>query len=183
MSLANLFNNYFRSAKSQQFDNLLAEHFDEISRLTYRLTDQPSDAEDLLQEFLIVMVKKQDDFLQAQNPKSYLLRSLNNLYIDRWRSVKNSPLRYADSEDALRDYHAEQPSTEDELHHQQIQQRIEQLLPLLPPERRTVLVMHDMLGYSLPEISQELNINLGTLKSRLHRARQTLRNELNMLHW
>lgn len=179
MSLIHAVKSYFAKTEDE-FESILAQHFDELVKLSYRLTDQASDAEDLLQEFMLQMVQKKPQLTNTSNPKGFLLKSLQNLYIDRWRSHKNSPLRFAESDDTLNHYEAEQLLVDDEVHQQQLQDRIESILPLLPPERRMVLVMHDMMGYSLPELATEMNVPQGTLKSRLHRARATVRQELNL---
>lgn len=179
MSLIHAVKSYFLKAEDG-FEQVLGAHFDELVKLSYRLTDQASDAEDLMQEFMLQMVQKRPELTHTTNPKGFLLKSLQNLYIDRWRSQKNSPLRFAEADETLTDYEAEQLLIDDEVHQQQLQERVEAILPLLPPERRMVLVMHDMMGYSLPEISKDMNIAQGTLKSRLHRARTTIRQELNL---
>jgi len=179
MSLIHAVKSYFLK-QDDGFEKLIGAHFDDLLRLSYRMTDQASDAEDLVQDFLLHMLQKKPALLNASNPKGFLLTSLQNLYIDRWRCQKNSPLRFAESDDMLADYETEQLLLDDDVHQQQLQERILSILPLLPPERRMVLVMHDMMGYTIPEISKDMNIAQGTLKSRLHRARATIRHELNL---
>lgn len=180
MSLIHAIKSYFLQ-DDDGFETIIGQHFDEIVQLCYRLTDQASDAEDLLQEFMLHLVQKRPELTHTTNPKGFLLKSLQNLYIDRWRSHKHSPLRYAETEEVLAFHETEQLLSEEGLYQAQLIEKIEAILPLLPPERRMVLVMHDMMGYSLPEIAKEMNIAQGTLKSRLHRARSTIRQELNLI--
>ena len=156
------------------------DHFNLLYSIARRLTDSDEDAEDLLQNLALLLHQKQRLFYQAENPKAYMIKSLNNLYINQWRSIKNQPHYRAEELSADKDISSMADSVENQTHVQQMSNRIESALQAIPKDQRTVLVMHDVEGYSLPEIASMLDIPIGTLKSRLHRARNKIREQLGV---
>ncbi|MBT5231604.1 MAG: RNA polymerase sigma factor, partial [Methylococcales bacterium] len=107
--------------------------------------------------------------------QTWLLRSLYYLFVDTWRKSKRTPVDQSDWLD-------EQTHT-DILNHDPLEKasshesldRLQQALEELTREYRVVIVLHDMEGHTLTHISREIDVPLGTLKSRLHRARKQLR--------
>ena len=165
-------------ANKQTFEKLVRPHFDRLYRLAFRLTGRKAEAEDLFQELLIKAFGKLDDLVHIDEPASWLSRVMYNLFIDEQRRFARSRLHtvgegfltgdglegFAGSEDPVRD-----------------QQRLEKLqrldlaLAKLSDEHRMVVLLHDTEGYKLEEIQSLTGIPLGTVKSRLHRARARLR--------
>ena len=155
-------------ANKQTFEKLVRPHFDRLYRLAFRLTGRKAEAEDLFQELLIKAFGKLDDLVHIDEPGSWLSRVMYNLFIDEQRRFARSRLHtvgegfltgdglegFAGSEDPVRD-----------------QQRLEKL----SDEHRMVVLLHDTEGYKLEEIQSLTGIPLGTVKSRLHRARARLR--------
>ncbi len=161
------------------FGRLLGEHIEHLYAIAYRLTGQAANAEDLLQELVIRLYQQRDNITQLANPRAYLVRSLHNLYVDAWRSTKNSPLSNAEDIDGVSPLVKEQSNPEQIANNERLAERVHIALQKLPPERRIMVVLHDIHGYSMPELASILNLPLGTVKSRLHRARAALRLELN----
>ncbi|MGI9284984.1 MAG: RNA polymerase sigma factor [Pseudomonadales bacterium] len=170
---------FFKRGSKDSFGRLLDEHIEHLYAIAYRLTGQPANAEDLLQELVIRLFEQSDNISGLANPRAYLVRSLHNLYVDSWRSTKNSPLTNAEDIESLDVLTEEQSSPDQIVNNERLAERLHVALQKLPPERRIMVVLHDIHGYSMPELATMLNLPLGTIKSRLHRARAALRLELN----
>ncbi len=170
---------FFKRGNKDNFGRLLGEHIEHLYAIAYRLTGQAANAEDLLQDLVIRLYEQRDNINQLANPRAYLVRSLHNLYIDSWRSTKNSPLTNAEDIESASAMLDEQSTPEQSANNERLAERVHIALQKLPPERRIMVVLHDMHGYSMPELATMLNLPLGTVKSRLHRARAALRLELN----
>ena len=171
---------FWRKNQESEIQKQFQTHFNLLYSIARRLTDNDDDAEDLLQNLALLLHQKQRLFHEAQNPKAYMIKSLNNLFINQWRSIKNQPHFRADELNADSDLTSADESIEQQIHHLQMSEHIENTLSAIPKEHRTVIVMHDIEGYSLPELSTMLDLPLGTLKSRLHRARNNVRAQLGM---
>lgn len=176
--------NYFSRHKAQRFEKQIQPHLDNLHRYATRLTGQPDDAEDLVQELLVSLYRKDINLDHLENASTWLLKSLYNQFIDFTRKQKRNPgLPNTESPDLLL---ANLPDEGDGSQAEQLaertalQRQIQAALTTLNPEQRTLLVLHDMEGFSLSELVPILEVPLGTLKSRLHRARQGLREQIFM---
>jgi RNA polymerase sigma-70 factor (ECF subfamily) len=167
-------------AAAAEFDRLLREHIPALFRSAYRWTGTTDRAEDLVQELLVRLYPKLEELRALDRVRPWALRVMYRIFVDQLRRERSSPVQYgAEDEmageaedDSLLD-HAAGP---DELLEQELTQaRIVAAWDELGEEHRVVLSMHDIEDYSLPELSQIIDVPLGTLKSRLHRARARLR--------
>jgi RNA polymerase sigma-70 factor (ECF subfamily) len=160
------------------FEKLVRPHFDRLHRLAWRLAGQKAEAEDLFQELLIKAYGKLDDMVKLDEPGSWLCRVMYNLYIDDRRRFARRRMHVVEEGDLSGDGLAELPGTQNPA---QDHERLEQLLKLdaalsrLSDEHRVVVLLHDTEGYKLTEIHELTGIPVGTVKSRLHRARAQLR--------
>ncbi len=160
------------------FEKLVRPHFDRLYRLAWRLAGQKAEAEDLFQELLIKAYGKLDDMVKIDEPGSWLCRVMYNLYIDDRRRFARRRMHVVEEGDLSGDGLAELPGTQNPA---QDHERLEQLLKLdaalsrLSDEHRAVVLLHDTEGYKLSEIHELTGIPVGTVKSRLHRARAQLR--------
>lgn len=167
------------------FEDLLRPQAEYLYRLAWRFTGNVADAEDLVQDVLLKLFPRTKEMLEIEHLRPWLAKVLYRQYIDAVRRQARSPVAgfAADSDGegdpfdslpALRDgpeEHAERSGWRD---------RILAALEQLSPEQRAVVAMHDVEGYKLEELETILETPLGTLKSRLHRARQQLRALLPM---
>jgi RNA polymerase sigma factor (sigma-70 family) len=166
-------------SRAAQFDALLREHVPALYRSAYRWTGAVDRAEDLVQELLVRLYPRLDELLRLERIRPWALRVMYRLFIDQLRRDRNSPVVFGEEDKATDDEDADpiDPSpgpfelTEQEL----TQGRILDAWAVLGEEHRVVLSMHDIEDFSLPEVAQILEIPIGTLKSRLHRARARLR--------
>ncbi len=162
----------------QGFEALVRPHLDRLYRLAYRFTGSADDAEDLVQALLVKLVPQEKRLAEVEQLGPWLARSLYYLYIDLTRHRSNSPLDHSDGEGeaALHELTADEAYQPEEVVEQLLtRQRIAEALERLPDEQRAIIAWHDIEGYTLEELAEQHGIPIGTLKSRLHRARARLR--------
>ena len=176
------FLNRWRSNRPKaSFETLLAPHVDHLYRLAYRFTGSAHSAEDLVQDVLVKLLRMQGEIARLDKPRPWLARVLYHEYVDRWRRERLAPVNLStlDSGEAEFGEHEPDPNPEADPEQQAIGMQLrEQLLAAiaqLNDDQRTVILFHDVEGYTLEELSVVLSQPLGTLKSRVHRARARLR--------
>jgi RNA polymerase sigma factor (sigma-70 family) len=176
----------FPSTQSLPFDELMRPHLDHLYRLAYRSTRSVTDAEDLIQDLLIKLYPRADELRCIEKLQPWLARVLYRMFIDNIRRQSRSPIELASE---LNDPHVneidfeyidsyngnpeDRTSRNKELH--LLAKKIDQL----SEEHRIVIMLHEVEGYTLDEMHGILDCPVGTLKSRLHRARIRLRTLLN----
>lgn len=165
-----------------EFDRLLRNHIPALYRSAYRWTGTVDRAEDLVQELLLRLYPRIAELRQLERLRPWALRVMYRIFVDQVRRERNSPVQFrldslqdADSEDED-DVFADAAAAPPELVDQQLtQERILGAWAQLGEEHRVVLSMHDIEDYTLPELAEILDLPIGTLKSRLHRARAKMR--------
>lgn len=160
------------------FEKLVRPHFDRLYRLAWRLTGQKAEAEDLFQELLIKAYGKLDDLVKIDEPGSWLSRVMYNLFIDERRRFARRRMHTVEEGEMAGDGIAGLPGPGDPAFDQERYERITKLdsaLSQLSDEHRLIVLLHDTEGYKLVEIQDLIGIPVGTVKSRLHRARARLR--------
>ena len=158
---------------------------DYLYRLAWRFTGSVADAEDLVQDVLVKLFPRTQELLEIERLRPWLARVLYRQYVDSFRRQARSPIvalvTGAEGEDdPLDTLPAGIEGPEEHAERSGLRRRILAALERLNPEQRAVVAMHDVEGYSLEELETILETPLGTLKSRLHRARQRLRALLPM---
>ena len=162
-------------AMMPSWDELVREHADRVYRLAYRLTGDPQDAEDLTQETFIRVFRS----LQSYQPgtfEGWLHRITTNLFLDMVRR-RNRIRMEALPEDYDR-VPSEGPDPEQAYHESRLDPDLQSALDALAPEFRAAVVLCDIEGLSYEEIGATLGVKLGTVRSRIHRGRQALREHL-----
>ena len=184
----------FRSQPSpkDRFQALLRPHIDVMYRMAYRWTLSQPDAEDLVQDVLVRLATQVTEMERVESLKPWLLRVLYHRYVDLYRRHKHSPVISAGEvqSDAAGDSEHSDPADSnvltnyadprDEYAQLELRQRLERALLSLDAEQRDVVLLHDMEGHSAQEVAEILQIQLGTVKSRLHRAREKLKQRLDL---
>ncbi len=161
----------FRRRDADDFEQRIGPHVDGLYRLAFRFTGNRHDAEDLVQELLTRLYDRRRQLREISDLRPWLARSLYNLYIDTLRSHNRTPFSQLDDDENRLDRLPDQnPSTYDDA-----DRVLMQALERLSETHRSLILFHDVEGYTLPELSQILAQPVGTLKSRLHRARARLR--------
>lgn len=161
------------------FDSLVRPHLDRLYRLAYRFTQSREDAEDLVQSLLIKLLPQAERLALLDLPGPWMARALYNLYIDQTRQRRRqeaaigSPLTEDGVLEAIADEFSDSP--EQAVERSQREQRLALALATLSDDHRALIAWHDMEGYTLDELAEQLSVPIGTLKSRLHRGRANLR--------
>lgn len=160
------------------FNSLVLQYQDRVYSATYRIMHDPASAEDLTQEAFVTAFRKLDQF-QGGNFAAWVTRIAINLCYDELRRRKRRPadsLQAAEiDEEADSRLISPSPSPESAAQNAELASAITHCFEALPDDYRLVTVMADLEDYSYDEIAQLTHISLGTVKSRISRARQRLR--------
>ena len=178
--MANILDFFSKQQSPDEFETLLKPHVGHLYRVAYRLTNQVEAAEDLLQDVMLHFYPKCEELKQIENLKPWLTRSLYNRFIDNLRKNKRNPITDAVDDSVLSVIvdHAVEPERETEQDLMQVS--LNKALYALNEDQRHVVMLHDMEGYTLTELSDIMGTPVGTLKSRLHRARGSIKQSLSM---
>jgi len=180
-TIINLFRG--RGSGKDLFHALLRPHIEVMYRMAYRWTQSQADAEDLVQDILVRLALRVDEMQQVDILRPWLIKILYRRYVDLYRRQKNSPVEF--EHDDWQPDEAEVGSrieraadSRDDIRQLDMQRTLLVAMGELEQNQRDVILLHDMEGYTALEVADILDINVGTVKSRLHRARQKLKNFL-----
>lgn len=148
-----------------------------------RMTGNPDDARDLLQETFLKAYRFWDKFEQGTNLRAWLFRIMKNTYINLYRKESKEPgkVDYDQIEDyynIIRDESSDPNDLQEKLFGQLLDDDVSKALESLPEEFRTVVILCDIEGLAYEEIADFLQIPVGTVRSRLHRGRKLLYTKL-----
>jgi RNA polymerase sigma-70 factor (ECF subfamily) len=174
-------------ADQELFAEQAMEFMPALYSAALRMTRNPSDAEDLVQETYLKAFRSFGGFEQGTNLRAWLYRILTNTFINSYRSKKRRP---AETElDEGEDLHLYRRlggleavlasrSAEDELMDWFTDVEVKNALEALPENFRIPVLLADVEGFSYKEIAEMLDIPIGTVMSRLHRGRKSLQKQL-----
>lgn len=151
------------------FEVLYFRHRDWVAGLAYRFTGDSDAARDVMQETFLYFLKKFPGFRLTANFKTFLYPAVRNLSI----AARRKNARYQGTADAAEEL--EQAAAPEAVAAEGGD--LQFVLAALPEEQREVLLLRFVDGLSLAEIGEAMDIPLGTVKSRLHNALQTLRED------
>ena len=157
------------------WDELVREHADRVYRLAYRLSGNQHDAEDLTQETFIRVFRSVQNY-QPGTFEGWLHRITTNLFLDMVR--RRARIRMESLPEDYDRVPADEPNPEQIYHDARLGPDLQAALDSLPPEFRAAVVLCDIEGLSYEEIGATLGVKLGTVRSRIHRGRQALRDYL-----
>lgn len=157
------------------WDELVREHADRVYRLAYRLAGNPQDAEDLTQETFIRVFRSLSNY-QPGTFEGWLHRITTNLFLDMVR--RRGRIRMEALPEDYERVPATGPTPEQVYHEARLDPTLQSALDALAPEFRAAVVLCDIEGLSYEEIAATLGAKLGTVRSRIHRGRQALREHL-----
>ncbi|AMO91082.1 RNA polymerase sigma factor, sigma-70 family protein [Corynebacterium simulans] len=175
------------SAKDSQrlFEEQALPLLDQLYGGAMRLTRNPQDAEDLIQETYLKAYKNFGSFKQGTNLKAWLYRIMTNTYINSYRKAKRRPAE--SSADDLSDFQLYTTAGHDSTGLESAEVEALKLMPDsaiseamndLPEDYRMVVYYADVVGLAYKEIAEIMDTPLGTVMSRLHRGRKLLRGAL-----
>jgi len=152
--------------KDSEFEAVFEQHKDAVYRFAWRMLNSASAAEDVAQDVFVSLLRLPDRFDPSRGPlRPFLLGITRNLVLKRWRDEH----RWEPIEDEA---FVAQPVEVDRSETAQI---VGEAVRSLPPLQREVLILAEYEELSLEEIATAVESEVGTVKSRLHRARQNLK--------
>ena len=168
---------------ARTFDSVVQQHKNRIFTYVCRLTDDSPDAEDITQEVFIRAYQSLAAFRDEAAVDTWLYRIATNLVIDRFRRQKRAPQLVStapDEDDPLLDVPAHARAADPHANVQlgELQREVQRAIQALPPKLRTAVVLHDLEGLPYEDVSTVMSIPIGTVKSRLFKARSLLRMKL-----
>ena len=158
---------------TDQFDRLVAPHLATLFRVAWRLTRNTPDAQDLVQDTCITACEHPADLDAARQPLHWLLRVLNNRFIDGARRRKRSPLVAMEGPSGVVRMASAEPTPEESLQQADGERELQVAFLKLDQIQRTLLTLRAE-GYDLAEIERITGIGREVLRARLHRARKSL---------
>ena len=174
-------------ADQAKFSDLAMEYMPSLYTAALRMTRNPADAEDLVQETYLKAYRAFNSFTEGTNLKAWLYRILTNTYIYTSRAKKRRP-EESDIDDLENFYlyrrlgglegAAAGRSAEDEVLDHFTESEVKEAIEALPEQFRMAVLLGDVEGFSYKEIAQILDVPIGTVMSRLHRGRRALQKRL-----
>lgn len=174
---------YSEKVKAEIFDNEFMPHVDSMYNFAYRLTFEEDDAKDLVQDTYLKAFRFINSFERGTNAKAWLFRILKNSFINEYRKKSKQPSKvdYNEVEQYYNSDDVDENITTDlrvETVQHLIGDEISGALNAIPVDFRTVIILSDLEGFTYEEMSKILDIPIGTVRSRLHRARHMLKEKL-----
>jgi RNA polymerase sigma factor (sigma-70 family) len=175
---------YSEDEKQSIFNQEFMPHINSMYNFAYRLTLDPDDAKDLLQDTYLKAFRFLDSFQQGTNAKAWLFRILKNSFINDYRKKSKEPSK-VDYQEVETFYNSEDvdrqitPDLRVEALQDMIGDEISTALNSLDVDFRTVIILCDLEGFKYEEMAKILDIPIGTVRSRLHRARNLLKEKLS----
>lgn len=175
-----------RNKKRRDFEQIALPHMSSLYGAAYRLTRNPRDAEDLVQDAMVRAYRFWDSFDKESNCRAWLFKILTNTFINNYQRAKRSRevLHLAQGEQAATDgvlVHEGARAQQDPrslLMEQTMSEDVTSALDALPSDFRIAVVLCDVEGFSYKEIAEIMDCPVGTVMSRLHRGRRMLRDSL-----
>ncbi|MGK7370745.1 MAG: sigma-70 family RNA polymerase sigma factor [Candidatus Halalkalibacterium sp. M3_1C_030] len=169
--------------KQDSFKEEVVPHLDALYNFALQLTSDPNDAKDLVQETIVKAYRFFHTYEKGTKAKSWLFRILNNSYINIYRKESARP-GFVDYNEVssflemIRDQRIETTDLEELIYRNLLNDDICKALEDLNEKYRSVVILCDLEGFTYEEISNMLDLPIGTVRSRLHRARLLLKKQL-----
>src|SRR5690348_8099872 len=172
-------------ARSDGFLDECMSHMDAMYGVACRLTRNPTEAEDLVQDALVKAMRARDQFQPGTNLKAWLFRILTNTFINKYRrgGLERSVLEGPDADPLVDGWVS--ASTMRQLRDPEqaalmpiVEGEVQRALDALPTEFKIAVILCDVEEFSYEEIAQIMGCPIGTVMSRLHRGRKLLQRSL-----
>ncbi len=168
----------------QRFEREAMVHVDALMRTARRMTKNESDAEDLVQEAMLKAYRFFEKFEEGTNCKAWLFKIMTNIFINNYRSKAKAPqsLAFDDIDDSFlfgqlaKTKNVADP--EKEFFARIFDDDVKLAINELPEDFRIVVVLSFLEGFAYQEIADITGLQIGTVKSRLHRGRKLLQKTL-----
>jgi RNA polymerase sigma-70 factor (ECF subfamily) len=172
-------------ADRSQFSDAAMRYAPQLYSAALRMTRNPADAEDLVQDTYLRAYRSFHTFEEGTNLRAWLFRILTNSFINSYRARQRRPTEtdIDDVEDLylyrrVRDIDPSTRSAEDTMFDLFTDDEVKRALESLPENFRLPVLLADVEGFAYKEIADMLDIPIGTVMSRLHRGRKAMQKEL-----
>jgi RNA polymerase sigma-70 factor, ECF subfamily len=170
----------------QRFQNDALPLLDSLYGGALRMTRNPADAEDLIQETMLRAYRSFDRFEAGTNLKAWLFRIMTNAYINTYRKKQREPQKISQDEvedfdlyQELKDHDPQFSATPETIVLDGlVDSDITDAIDDLPEQFRLAVVLSDIEGFSYAEMAEIMDVPMGTVMSRLHRGRKALQKRL-----
>jgi len=169
--------------KNKAFEREAVPHMNILYNYALRMTSDPDDAADLVQETFLKAFRFWDKYQQGTNIRAWLFRIMKNSYINKYRKETKEPetVDYNDIQNfynSIRAHSADPNDLQAKIFGGLLEDDVMRALQSLPEDFRTVVILSDIEGLSYEEIAEFVDCPIGTVRSRLHRGRKILRTML-----
>lgn len=167
----------------EEFEKEAIPHMDALYNFALKMTGDEDDADDLVQETYLKAFRFFDKFEKGTNCKAWLFRIMKNSFINDYRKQAKEPNK-VDYEDVQNFYENIKSDEVESKHYEQdvfsnlLDDEISKAITELHEDFRTVIILSDIEGFTYDEIADFVDIPVGTVRSRLHRARKMLYSQL-----
>jgi len=168
-----------RGNAKEEFTFLVGPHVEVMYRMAWHWTQCREDAEDLVQDVLLKVAPRVAEMRAVDKLRPWLIRILYRRFVDLYRRQAASPVE-EDPGPAWPDVVLDFPDHCNFVERLQFHDLLRKAVNELEMPFREVILLHDVEGYALMEVAEILNINLGTVKSRLYRARKALKKSIQL---
>jgi RNA polymerase sigma-70 factor (ECF subfamily) len=167
-----------RNGDRDALEALLADHQQQIYRFGLKMCRDPEDARDVLQETLLAMTRGLRGFRGASTLSTWLYTIARSFCIKKRRRSKEHSL---DSDRALEATRLADPARgpDEVLAGREVEVALDRAISALDPAYREVLLLRDVEGLTAPEVAEVLGVSVQAVKSRLHRARLSVRSRIS----
>ena len=172
-----------RAEKQKVFEEEFFPHIEALNTFAYHLSYNETQAKDLVQETYLKAYRFIDKYQRGTNAKAWLFKILKNAYINEYRKKSKRP-QQVDLEDFISYHDTDEDSKvqyldlREEIFENMMGDEVTNAINSLPVDFRTVVLLCDIEGFSYEEISKIIDIPIGTVRSRLFRARNMLKEKL-----
>ena len=171
------------SPKEQVFETEFLPQIDALFNFAYHLTYNEDDANDLVQETYMKAFRFIEKYDTGTNAKAWLFKILKNAFINQYRKKSKQPTK-VDYEEIV-NFHDEEDTQyssyldlREEIFQGMMGDEVTNAINALPVDFKTVILLCDIEGFTYEEIAKIIDIPIGTVRSRLHRARNMLKDKL-----
>lgn len=176
---------YTEAEKNILFQREFLPYVDSMYNFAYKLTLDEDDAKDLVQDTYLKAFRFINSFEQGTNAKAWLFKILKNSFINDFRKKSRQPAKvdYQEIENVYNSEDVDEDITVDlrsETVQDLIGDEVSNAINSLAVDFRTVIILCDLEGFTYEEMAKILDIPIGTVRSRLHRARSILKQKLEL---
>jgi len=177
--------NITKEEKDRLFESEFFIHINAMYNFAYRLVMDEDDANDLVQDSFLKAYRFFDYYQQGTNAKAWLFRIVRNSFINEYRKKSKRPasVDYNEVEEYYNSGDDESTSLTVDLRQETVKKKmgdeVVNAINSLQPEFRMAIILCDIEDFTYEEMAKILDIPIGTVRSRLHRARNVLKEKLN----